>query len=487
MLENYSTFSKTALKLTSFTLIEESTAKALPYFYRVNKIALAYSLPAVRAVLFLLTIFGACKSEVKTETVMAIDVTLIDSSFKPADDFFAFVNQKWINSHPIPPSKSSWGAFYELREESSNALRTILEESTKQNYPSADPRSIIGNFWISAMDSARIAKLGWEPLMPDLKAWKYESNPKERSISMAAQVKRGAKGPFEVFVYQDLKQATKQVLYISQGGLGLPDRDYYFRKGNRAEEIRREYVDYIGKLLVNTGLYQSEKAKLLAKEVFTMETRLAKSSMTLEEQRDPYASYHPISLEKLQQTYSELDWATLFLQLGLESKELIIGQPEFFKQLNKEYKSTDSETWTAYQQFHLANSFATEMHPEAEELHFAFYGTFLNGKKEMEPRWKRMSQLAETYLRDLLGKEYVKKHFDEKAKARALELVENLKNALAIRIKKLDWMGDSTKVKALDKLNKIMVKIGYRDWETDRKSTRLNSSHSRASRMPSSA
>ena len=208
MLENYSTFSKTALKLTSFTLIEESTAKALPYFYRVNKIALAYSLPAVRAVLFLLTIFGACKSEVKTETVMAIDVTLIDSSFKPADDFFAFVNQKWINSHPIPPSKSSWGAFYELREESSNALRTILEESTKQNYPSADPRSIIGNFWISAMDSARIAKLGWEPLMPDLKAWKYESNPKERSISMAAQVKRGAKGPFEVFVYQDLKQAT---------------------------------------------------------------------------------------------------------------------------------------------------------------------------------------------------------------------------------------------------------------------------------------
>lgn len=394
---------------------------------------------------------------------MAIDVTLLDSTFKPADDFFAFVNQKWINSHPIPPSKSSWGAFYELREESSAALRGILEESTKQRFPLTDSRSIIGDFWTSAMDSGRIAQLGWEPLMPDLKAFKYESDPNMRSVSLAVQMKRGAKGPFDVYVYQDLKDATKQVLYINQGGLGLPDRDYYFRNGERAEEIRKEYLNYIGQLLGQTGLYSLENASNLAKEVYALEARLAKSSLTLEEQRDPYASYHPITLENLQRTYPELDWKTLFLQMGMGPKELIIGQPDFFKQLNTEYKNTAPETWTAYHQFHLANSFATKMHPEAEELHFAFYGTFLNGKKEMEPRWKRMAQLAETYLRDLLGKEYVKKHFDENAKARALELVENLKSALAIRIKKLDWMGDSTKVEALDKLNKIMVKIGYPD------------------------
>jgi len=394
---------------------------------------------------------------------MAIDVTLLDSTFKPADDFFAFVNQKWINSHPIPPSKSSWGAFYELREESSAALRGILEESTKQRFPLTDSRSIIGDFWTSAMDSGRIAQLGWEPLMPDLKAFKCESDPNMRSVSLAVQMKRGAKGPFDVYVYQDLKDATKQVLYINQGGLGLPDRDYYFRNGERAEEIRKEYVNYIGQLLGQTGLYSLENASNLAKEVYALEARLAKSSLTLEEQRDPYASYHPITLENLQRTYPELDWKTLFLQMGMGPKELIIGQPDFFKQLNTEYKNTAPETWTAYHQFHLANSFATKMHPEAEELHFAFYGTFLNGKKEMEPRWKRMAQLAETYLRDLLGKEYVKKHFDENAKARALELVENLKSALAIRIKKLDWMGDSTKVEALDKLNKIMVKIGYPD------------------------
>jgi len=394
---------------------------------------------------------------------MAIDVTLLDSTFKPADDFFAFVNQKWINSHPIPPSKSSWGAFYELREESSAALRGILEESTKQRFPLTDSRSIIGDFWTSAMDSGRIAQLGWEPLMPDLKAFKYESDPNMRSVSLAVQMKRGAKGPFDVYVYQNLKDATKQVLYINQGGLGLPDRDYYFRNGERAEEIRKEYLNYIGQLLGQTGLYSLENASNLAKEVYALEARLAKSSLTLEEQRDPYASYHPITLENLQRTYPELDWKTLFLQMGMGPKELIIGQPDFFKQLNTEYKNTAPETWTAYHQFHLANSFATKMHPEAEELHFAFYGTFLNGKKEMEPRWKRMAQLAETYLRDLLGKEYVKKHFDENAKARALELVENLKSALAIRIKKLDWMGDSTKVEALDKLNKIMVKIGYPD------------------------
>lgn len=429
----------------------------------MKKVARAYSLPVASAGLFLLIFLAACKSDKKTETDMAIEVTLLDSTFKPADDFFAFVNQKWINSHPIPPSKSSWGAFYELREESSAALRGILEESTKQRFPLTDSRSIIGDFWTSAMDSGRIAQLGWEPLMPDLKAFKYESDPNMRSVSLAVQMKRGAKGPFDVYVYQDLKDATKQVLYINQGGLGLPDRDYYFRNGERAEEIRKEYVNYIGQLLGQTGLYSLENASNLAKEVYALEARLAKSSLTLEEQRDPYASYHPITLENLQRTYPELDWKTLFLQMGMGPKELIIGQPDFFKQLNTEYKNTAPETWTAYHQFHLANSFATKMHPEAEELHFAFYGTFLNGKKEMEPRWKRMAQLAETYLRDLLGKEYVKKHFDENAKARALELVENLKSALAIRIKKLDWMGDSTKVEALDKLNKIMVKIGYPD------------------------
>jgi len=429
----------------------------------MKKVARAYSLPVASVGLFLLIFLAACKSDKKTETDMAIDVTLLDSTFKPADDFFAFVNQKWINSHPIPPSKSSWGAFYELREESSAALRGILEESTKQRFPLTDSRSIIGDFWTSAMDSGRIAQLGWEPLMPDLKAFKYESDPNMRSVSLAVQMKRGAKGPFDVYVYQDLKDATKQVLYINQGGLGLPDRDYYFRNGERAEEIRKEYVNYIGQLLGQTGLYSLENASNLAKEVYALEARLAKSSLTLEEQRDPYASYHPITLENLQRTYPELDWKTLFLQMGMGPKELIIGQPDFFKQLNTEYKNTAPETWTAYHQFHLANSFATKMHPEAEELHFAFYGTFLNGKKEMEPRWKRMAQLAETYLRDLLGKEYVKKHFDENAKARALELVENLKSALAIRIKKLDWMGDSTKVEALDKLNKIMVKIGYPD------------------------
>lgn len=423
----------------------------------------AYPFPAAGAGLLFLAILAGCSGIQKKETDMAIDVGLLDSAYKPTDDFFAFVNQKWIDSHPIPASKSSWGAFYELREQSSTALRGILEESAEQEYPASDPRSIIGDFWIAAMDSARISDLGWAPLMPDLKAWKHESDPTKRSTLLAMQLKRGAKGPFDVYVYQDLKDATRQVLYVNQGGLGLPDRDYYFRTGERADEIRAEYQSYIGKLLESIGLYDASNAKRLSAAVYGIEFRLAKASMTLEQQRDPYASYHLLSLEKVQKTYPELDWETLFLQMGMAPTELILGQPDFFRQLNQEYRVNSAEIWTAYQQFHLANSFATEMHPEAEELHFAFYGTFLNGKKEMEPRWKRMAESADTYLRDLLGKEYVKKHFDESGKARALELVENLKSALAVRIQKLDWMGDSTKVAALDKLEKVMVKVGYPD------------------------
>lgn len=429
----------------------------------MEKSAFASRLPAACAGFLLMAMLFGCNGIQQKQKDMAIDLALLDSTFKPSDDFFAFVNQKWIDSHPIPPSKSSWGAFYELREQSSEALRKILDESTAKMYPESDPMSIIGDFWSSAMDSARIAKLGWDPLMADLKGFKYENTPTKRSVSMANQLKRGAKGPFEVYVYQDLKDATKQVLYVNQGGLGLPDRDYYFRTGERAEEIRDEYQKYIGQLLQSTGLYNAENTKVLAAAVYELEVRLAKASMTLEQQRDPYASYNPTGLEKMQKAYPELNWEVFFGELEMAPSELILGQPDFFKQLNQEFKSTSAEIWTAYQQFHLANTFATELHPEAEQLHFAFYGSFLNGKKEMEPRWKRMAQLAETYLRDLLGKEYVKIHFDESAKVRAMELVDNLKSALAIRIQQLDWMGDSTKLAALDKLNKIMVKIGYPD------------------------
>lgn len=438
-------------------------AQGFTYFYTMNALYRLSQATIGGLTLALIATLGSCSGRDNQKSDMAIDVSLLDSTHKPADDFFAFVNQKWIDAHPIPPSKSSWGAFYELRERSTEALKGILEESSKTKHPDSDPRSLIGSFWTAAMDSATVAKRGWEPLISDLKSWIHQTDPQQRSTKLAEQLKRGSKGPIEVYVYQDLKNATRQVLYVNQSGLGLPDRDYYFRTGERAEEIRAEYQRYIAQLLSSTGLYSPEEATTLAANVYAMELRLAKASMTLEEQRNPYASYHPTSVDQLQTTYPALDWKTLFQALGMNPNEVILGQPDFFKQLNQEYQKTPAATWTAYQQFHLANTFASELHPAAEQLHFAFYGTFLNGKTEMEPRWKRMAQLAETYLRDLLGQEYVKKHFDESAKARALELVENLKSALSVRIQKLDWMGDSTKIEAQDKLKKIMVKIGYPD------------------------
>lgn len=438
-------------------------AQGFTYFCTMNALYRLSQTTIGCLTLALIATLGSCSGRDNQNSDMAIDVSLLDSTHKPADDFFAFVNQKWIDAHPIPPSKSSWGAFYELRERSTEALKGILEESSKTTHPASDPRSLIGSFWKAAMDSATVAKRGWEPLISDLKSWVHQTDPQQRSTKLAEQLKRGSKGPIEVYVYQDLKNATRQVLYVNQSGLGLPDRDYYFRTGERAEEIRAEYQRYIAQLLGSTGLYSAEESTALAASVYAMELRLAKASMTLEEQRNPYASYHPTSVDQLQKTYPSLDWKTLFLKLGMNPNEVILGQPDFFKQLNQEYQKTPAATWTAYQQFHLANTFASELHPAAEQLHFAFYGTFLNGKTEMEPRWKRMAQLAETYLRDLLGQEYVKKHFDESAKARALELVENLKSALSVRIQKLDWMGDSTKIEAQDKLKKIMVKIGYPD------------------------
>jgi len=185
--------------------------------------------------------------------------------------------------------------------------------------------------------------------------------------------------------------------------------------------------------------------------------------MTLEELRDPYASYNPKSLEELHREYPQLDWTALFNRLHLKADSVVLGQPEFMERLNTLMKTLPAETWTEYLRFHTANSFAKYMHPEAEALRFAFYGTELSGKTEMEPRWQRMVSVSDELLRDLLGQEYVKKHFDEQAKKRALGLVDHLKKALRNRLNNLDWMGDTTRAAALEKLDKMMVKIGYPD------------------------
>lgn len=396
------------------------------------------------------------------QALAAIDVSLLDSNYAPQDSFFEFVNQKWIENNPIPASKSSWGAFYELREQSLAALKEIHEDAAASKAAAGSPAHMLGLFWNSAMDSAGIAQAAWTPLQTLFAEMTWTKEPQVRAQRLATLVRNGGSAPVSIYVYQDLKRADRYVLYMNQAGLGLPDRDYYFREGERAEKVRAAYKKYQVDLLASTGM-SMEEAQLAGKNIYDLEMSLAKASMTLEELRDPYASYHPKSLKDLNQAYPQLDWATLFRRLHLNTDSLVLGQPKFMEQLNMLMEELPAETWTHYLRFHTANSFAKYMHPEAESLRFAFYGTELSGKTEMEPRWQRMVSVSDELLRDLLGQEYVKKHFDEQAKSRALALVENLKKALGSRLSNLDWMGDTTRAAALEKLDKMMVKIGYPD------------------------
>lgn len=398
----------------------------------------------------------------------AIDISMIDSTINPADDFFDYVNSKWIKANPIPASKSAWGAFYELDEKSLAVLKEIQEKAAAdQSAKEGSNTRFIGDFYRSAMDSSGIDKAGIEPLKPFMAELDTISHPSAIAALYGKYTRLGITAPIALFVEQDFKNTTRYISYIYQSGLGLPDRDYYFRTDENSKKYRDEYIKYVQRIFELAG-FDSKDAEVKAKSVMTLETLLAKASMTLVEQRDPYKTYNLMKMEELRKATPHFNWDVYFRDLGIAPPaEIVVGQPDYLKAWNGMLKSTKMDVWKDYFRFHVLNSYAEQLSADFEKAHFEFYDKTLNGKQEMEARWKKVTDLAGYLLRDILGQEYVKVAFDENAKKEALTLVENLRSALSERIDNLSWMGDSTKMKAKEKLNKMMVKIGYPDkWRT---------------------
>lgn len=425
-----------------------------------------YSLTCATAVLFLVSCGGKGKNNGQNGSTenKAIDISLLDSTIHPGDDFFDYVNHKWIEQNPIPASKSSWGMFSQLDENSMKVLKDIQEKAAKDNgAKSGSNTQIIGDFYASGMDSSGIDKAGIEPFKPLLEEINGMSGADATAKWFAKMNKSGGASPFGFFVEQDLKNTTQYIPYITQSGLGLPDRDYYFRNDEKSKANIEAYKAYIKQIFILSGSDETTASKQ-AGNVFDIELQMAKSHMTLVDQRDPYKTYNKTAVADLKKSMSNFNWDLYLAELGnIKVDTVIVGMPNYMKTLNGLLKTVDATKWKDYYTFHLLNGFSTELSADFDKAHFDFYDKQLRGVEEQEPRWKRITNLADYLLRDALGQEYVKVAFDENSKKKALELVENLRNALSERIKGLTWMGDTTKQKAQEKLGKIMVKIGYPD------------------------
>ena len=398
------------------------------------------------------------KSPAKPD-VLAAD---IDSTVNPADDFFSYANGKWIKNNPIPADESAWGLFEVIPNETLQRLKDINEEVAKTSHANGTAEQKIGDFWKAANDTVKIEKEGIEPLKPYLA--KIDSIHDAASLQnvMAQLEVMGVNGAIALYVMQDDKNSTHQVLQMRQTGLGLPEREFYLKTDKTSVDIRNAYIKNITKNLTLLG-EDSTKAAASATNIVTLETALAKSSKKLEDLRDPYANYHKYAVAELYKVSPQIDWKNYMAAYGVGSADsVIIGQPEYYKEAGEMLHVASVDTWKDYLRYRLANTFAPALPDAFNKADFEFK-KILSGATERKARWKRIINNEQSVMGELLGQIYVKKYFDDSAKARYTKLVENIRTALQHRIENLDWMSDSTKQKALAKLAVVNKKIGYPD------------------------
>lgn len=386
----------------------------------------------------------------------------IDSTINPADDFFDYANGAWLKKNPIPADESAWGLFQVIPNETLQRLRDINEEAATTSHPEGTPEQKIGDFWKAANDSAKLEQQGIQPLQSYLA--KIDSIKDVHSLqSVMAQLDvTGVGGAIGFSVGQDAKNSSLEALQLWQTGLGLPEREFYFKMDSTSIALRNAYVKNITKILTLLGA-DSTKAFASAKNILTLETQLAKSSRKLEDLRDPYSNYNKYAVKDLYKVSPQIDWSNYMNIYGVSSADsVIIGQPEYYKEAGVALHSASLDTWKDYLRYRLAGAFTPALPDVFGQADFEFNKLF-SGAMQRKPRWKRILNNEQGVMGELLGQIYVKKYFNDSAKARYTQLVENIRTALKNRIQKLDWMTDSTKQKALAKLAVVNKKVGYPD------------------------
>jgi putative endopeptidase len=387
----------------------------------------------------------------------------LDRSCKPCDDFNQFAMGGWMKNNPIPAEYPNWGSFTMLADRNQASMRVILEEAAKANAAAGSNQQKIGDFYSSCMDTTAVDAAGVKPLAADFTAIDQVKDANGLQPLVARLQQTGSGYLFRFGSTQDLDESTQVIAEINQGGLGLPDRDYYTRTDEKSAQLRTDYVTHVAKMFVLAG-DSEDKANAEAKTVMDLETALAKASMSRVQMRDPHAVWHKMTLPQLKELAPGWAWEAYFRQRNApDFASINVSQPDFFKETNRLLTATPLQDWKTYLRWHVLHTSATQLSESFVQENFNFYGTKLSGTKQLQPRWKRCSQSVNRNLGEALGQVYVEKYFPPQAKAHARVMVTNLIGALKSDIPELSWMGPETKKAALEKLEAFQIKIGYPD------------------------
>lgn len=395
---------------------------------------------------------------------VGFDLKNLDRSVSPEQDFYQFAIGGWLKNNPVPDDQTRWGSFTILAEENNKRLRKIIDAvSTNKNWPKGSAEQKIGDFYATGMDSARIEKEGYKPILPELKAIDALRTKKDLIKFLAEMHLSGTGVLFNFFVRDDAKKSSMNAPYLSQGGLGLPDVEYYTKDDNRSKEIRDKYLRYVTNMFKLTDV-DAETALKFAQTILDIETQLAKASNTRLENRDPEKNYNKMTIDNLEQIASGFDWDLYFQNMGVDGINLVVvSQPKFITAMSNMINQVPLSDWKIYLRWNIIRDAAGALSSPFVNERFDFTQRYLAGAKAMPPRWKRIIGAVNGTMGELLGQIYVKEYFPPEAKTRAQKIVSTLLVAMGESIKGLEWMSDVTKEQALIKLSKFGVKIGYPD------------------------
>lgn len=394
------------------------------------------------------------------------DARDIDTKVRPQDDFFHYASGAWMKRHPIPKTEARWGSFTMLRHATDMQLQTLLKKViAKKKVKSGTAEQMIRDLYRSGIDMSGRRATGLAPLAPFMQRIEGIATAEHIGTAIAYLHRHGSVGIWGTGIDQDMKDSERYILHLGQGGLGMPDRDYYLKDDAESKRVRTAYEKHLVRLLELAG--RKKEARQEAALVLEMETAIAKISMKKEDLRDVDKTYFKKTLPQLRTLAPMVDWQEYFRILGAKPKHIIVMHPAFFAAASRLLKTYPVASWKTYLRTHVIADFSNVLTPELEKENFAFYGTVLTGVKHMKPLWRRILRVVNGNLSELLGELYVQEYFPAEAKKKVVTVVADLFRAYEARIKNLDWMSAATKQKAVKKLHQMHRKLGYPDkWKS---------------------